>query len=119
MHNFSGTDGRHVSVALVGENNGVRPSAFEPCGHGRPTPVQSHDHVTVELAPTANRAPGRRHTDSFSSDIQLIHDFGHNTMDYPMGTPRAIGKRDIGHRIRLLIDNFHIIHSYSSLSPPG
>jgi len=110
VHDLTRADRRHVPVALVGENDAHGPGALDSRGHGRSAPVQGHDHVTVKLAPAANRAAGGRHPDGSFGDVQLIHDFGDKPMDRPMRAARAIGERDVGHGIGFLINDFHILN---------
>ena len=77
MYAFGRTDARQVAVALVSENQAVRPQAFDGAGHGRSTPVGGFHPIHVYVIIGKNGTAHRRDGYGLILHTHFFDDFGH------------------------------------------
>ena len=80
MYGLRQTDGRHVPVPLIGEDDAFRPGAADARAHGAGPPVRSFHGVHVEIIVTEGRTAHRGHEDGPFRKAQLVQRFAHQTV---------------------------------------
>ena len=90
MQDFRRADGGQVAVALVGEDDLVRLSAFQPRRHGGRASVRGLHRVDLEIMIHQHRAADRRDQDRPFADAQLVNRFSDQPVDQAVGAARAI-----------------------------
>ena len=89
MDDLRRPDGGQVAVALVSEDEGLRPDAADARGHGRGAAVRRLDEVHVEVVVGEDRATDRGHGDGVGRQVQLGHHLGQEAVDRRRGRSRG------------------------------
>ena len=100
MNGLRHTDGREVSVALIGEHHvllGI--GALNTGCNSRRTSVCRLDHITVKVIISHNRASNGGNTDGSALNAKLINDLGNQTVNDTVGTAGAVMEGRVGQRM--------------------
>ena len=120
MDGLACADASHVAVALIGEDEFVRPEAFDGRGTGRCTSVAGFNPIDIDVAigehGTADGADG----DGVFFHAHLFDDFGNEFVYHAVAATGAVVHRRVVHQRRLAIyfvlryNQFFVCHTSSS-----
>ena len=100
---FAGTDARQIAIALISEDETIRPQALDTRSYSRCTTMSSLLPVNIQIAISKDSAAHRTYAHRLILHAHLLDNLGNELMNYAMRTPRAIVHRGIVHQRRLLI----------------
>ena len=100
---LAGTDTRQVAIALISEDEAIRPQTLDARSHSRSTTMGSFLPVDIQIAVSEDGTAHRTNAHCLILHAHLLDDLGNELMNYAMRTTRTIVHRGIVHQRRLLI----------------
>ncbi len=95
MDDLGHADRGEVAIALVGENDQVRPRTLDAGGYSRRATVCRLLKVYVEVVVSKHRASDRRNTDGSLTHPELVEYLGHQPVDCTVGATGAVMGGDV------------------------
>jgi hypothetical protein len=104
VHDLGHADGGQVTIALIAEDHPVWQDAFDAGCHRRGAPVGGFNEITGEVVVSKHRAADRRDADRALGNFHLIQHFRDQAVRHAMRAAGTVMGREIGERLRALID---------------